>query len=126
MSDMNLSDRDGRRINPAEVDLQIQIRTKLDRLLNGPMGDCHEYTTQKLTLNGSGVAQGLPEACKLIRLSHANTNATYLSINTDGDDASADDWLIPASENVELPIVNANQIHCFGTAADVVHLLIAK
>lgn len=126
MPDTNLSDRDGRRVNPAEADLQIQIRNKLDRLLNGPASDAHEYTMQKLTINGSGVAEGLPEACKLVRLSHANANPTYLSINTDGEDATAEDWLIPASEVVVLPIVNASQIHVAGTAADVVHLLIAK
>ena len=126
MSDMNLSDRDGRRINPAEVELQVEIRNKLERLLNGPGSDAHTYTTQKLVLDGLGLAQGLPESCKLIRFSHASQNSIYLSVNSDGDDATADDWLIPASECVDLPIVNADQVHIYGTAGDAVYLLSAK
>lgn len=118
--------KDGEKINPATFDTQIEIKGKLQQLLEGPGSDACSYTTQKLTLNGAGLAQGVAESCKLVRIHHGGT-ATYLSINQDNEDADANDWLVPKNIVVgPLPVVNAKHLHFYGSAADVVYLLLSK
>ena len=41
MSDTDLADRNGQRIDPATLDLQYNIKNALLQLLNGPAGDAH-------------------------------------------------------------------------------------
>ena len=125
MSDVYVSDKDGNRISPGKEDTLLELKDRLDRLLVGLGCDSTDYKEQKLTIDGAGLAQGVPQVCKLVRVSHTNANATYMSINKDGDDADTGSFLLPADVIIgPLPITNTDQLHFYGTAADAVHLLL--
>ena len=122
-----LSNKNNQTINPATEERQIEIRDGVNNLLEGPGSDAHVYGTQKLTINGAGLAQGLDESCKLIRLHFSSQNAVYLNINPDNEDADAGDFLLPSGAIIgPLPVVNANQVHLHGTAGDVIYMLVSK
>ena len=127
MSIPKISDKDGRTINPAVYELQIEIRDALNNLLEGSGSDAHEYKCQKLTIDGAGLAQGLDESCKLVRLHFSSQNSVYLNINPDDEDADSGDFLLPSGAIIgPLPCVNANQVHLHGTAGDAIYMLISK
>lgn len=127
MSDVYVSNADGERINPSTLEKEQEVVDRIDRLLDGPGSDASDYKTQKLTIDGAGLAQGVAGSYKLVWVTHSNSNATYMEINKSGDNADTGSFLLPADVVVgPFPIENAGHIHIYGTAADTVHLLLSK
>ena len=79
------------------------------------------FGTQRLTIQGNGVAVGLDQPCRTCVVSHTNTTV-YVG-STDEGTPDATSFLLPTDTYLEIPVRNVNKLAFFGTAGEFIHVL---
>lgn len=119
MSDTYVSNADGYRVSPATEDRQLEILTELAK---STAPNSFSFGTERLVLDGSGLAVGGDQICRECWLSFQTTNDVHIAIRNSGD-ADTGDFLVPPNIVLKIPVRNTSQIRVFGTAADLIYLM---
>ena len=116
--DVYVSNEDGYRINPATEEKQTEIAAHLQESV---ASNSLNWGTQRITIQGDGVAVGEDRPCRTCVISHSNTTV-YVG-STDEGTPDAGSFLVPKDTYLEIPVRNTNKLSFFGTAGEYVYVL---
>lgn len=117
-----------KRISPATVDLQREIRGVLQEILD----EGHEnFETQAITLGGDGLGRGVNCPCKDVQLATGGSDVQVVVVDSVGNDdnATTQGFLLPTittGSPVIIKVDNVGRLRFIGSAAAVVYILARK
>ena len=119
------------RISPATANLQREIKTVLQEILENDGGAHYNYETQAITIGGDKLARGVDLACKKVWLATGGSDVQVTIVNSADSDIDGDTqgFLLPTiTTGSPLPLIvdNVARLRFYGSGAAVVYILARK
>lgn len=119
------------RISPATANIQREIKTILQEILENDGGAHYNYETQAIVIGGDSLAKGVNLACKKVWLSTGGSDVQVTVVDSADStiDGDTQGFLLPTittGSPLSLVVDNVGRLRFYGSAAAVVYILARK